>query len=39
MASQFMDPAGFSDESIEKNYANKDYHKIYAGEIIKVYKK
>ena len=39
MASQFIDPAGFEDNSIENNYANKDYHKVYIGEIIKVYKK
>lgn len=39
MASQFIDPAGFEDASIENNYANKDYHKVYIGEIIKVYKK
>lgn len=39
MASQFFDPAGFVDSSIENNYANKDYHKMYIGEIIKVYKK
>ncbi len=39
MASQFIDPAGFEDADIEKNYANKDYHKIYVGEILKVYKK
>ena len=29
MASQFIDPAGFIDSSIENNYANKDYHKEY----------
>lgn len=39
MASQFIDPAGFADASIENNYAKKDYHKVYVGEIIKVYKK
>lgn len=39
MASQFFDPAGFVDSTIENNYANKDYHKMYIGEIIKVYKK
>ena len=39
MASQFFDPAGFVDSSIENNYANKDYHKMYIGEILKVYKK
>ena len=39
MASQFIDPAGFADASIENNYANKDYHKMYIGEIIRVYQK
>lgn len=39
MASQFLDPAGFVDAAIENNYANKDYHKMYIGEIIKVYKR
>ncbi len=39
MASQFIDPKGFEDENIEKNYAAKDYHKVYIGEIIKVYAK
>lgn len=39
MASQFIDPAGFADAAIENNYANKDYHKVYVGEIIKVYMK
>ena len=39
MASQFIDPKGFEDENIEKNYAAKDYHKVYIGEILKVYKK
>ena len=39
MASQFIDPAGFVDESIENNYAQKDYHKMYIGEIVKVYAK
>lgn len=37
MASQFIDPAGFEDATIESNYAKKDYHKIYIGEILKVY--
>ena len=39
MASQFIDPKGFEDENIEKNYAAKDYHKVYIGEILKVYAK
>lgn len=39
MASQFIDPKGFEDESIEKNYSAGDYHKVYIGEIVKVYSK
>ncbi len=39
MAGQFLDPAGFIDGAIENNYANKDYHKMYIGEILKVYAK
>ncbi|MBR6786221.1 MAG: flavin reductase [Clostridia bacterium] len=39
MASQFIDPKGFEDEAIEKNYAAGDYHKVYIGEILKVYAK
>ena len=39
MAGQFLDPAGFIDGAIENNYANKDYHKMYIGEILKVYTK
>lgn len=39
MASQFIDPKGFEDESIEKNYSAGDYHKFYIGEIVKVYSK
>ncbi len=39
MASQFIDPAGFEDKNIEKNYASGDYHKVYIGEIVKVYAK
>ena len=39
MASQFLDPSGFIDPSIESNYSKKDYHKMYIGEILKVYKK
>lgn len=35
-AFQDMDPKGFIDESIENNY-NGDYHRIYIGEIVKVY--
>ncbi len=39
MASQFIDPKGFEDDSIEKNYSAGDYHKVYIGEIVKVYSK
>jgi flavin reductase (DIM6/NTAB) family NADH-FMN oxidoreductase RutF len=31
---QDMDPAGFIDDGIDKNYAAKDYHRIYFGEIL-----
>ncbi len=31
---QMMDPAGFLDPGIEKNYPIKDYHMIYYGEIL-----
>lgn len=37
LASQFIDPAGFADPSVESVYPDKDYHKIYVGEILKVY--
>lgn len=36
IAFQDMNPEGFLDESIESNY-NGDYHRIYIGEIVKVY--
>lgn len=32
--SQDFDPAGFKDASIESNYPNKDYHRVYFGEIV-----
>ncbi len=32
-----MDPDGFLDESIMKNYPNNDFHKIFVGNIEKVY--
>lgn len=38
-AVQDIDPAGFIDKDIDKNYAAKDYHRVYVGEIIKVLKK
>lgn len=37
--SQFLDPKCFIDTSIEKNYNNGDYHKMYVGKIIKGLKK
>ena len=33
---QDMDPEGFIDQSIEKNYPIQDYHRIYFGEILTV---
>ena len=36
IAFQDMNPKGFIDESIENNY-NGDYHRIYIGEIVKVF--
>lgn len=33
---QNVDPKSFLDESIEKEYVNYDYHKMYVGEIVKV---
>ena len=32
---QFISPEGFIDIDLDKNYENKDYHKMYGGEIIK----
>ncbi len=31
-----LDPSNFYDEEIETNYPEKDYHRVYIGEIIKV---
>ncbi len=36
LAYQDMSPEGFLDESIMKNYANNDFHRVYVGEIVKV---
>lgn len=36
LAYQDMKPDGFLDESIIKNYANNDFHRIYVGEIVKI---
>ena len=33
--SQFIEPSCFLDEAIGSNYPGKDYHKMFAGEIIK----
>ena len=32
---QFISPEGFIDVDLDKNYENKDYHKMYVGEIVK----
>ena len=37
IAVQALDPAGFLDPSIESNYDGGDYHKVFIGEILKVY--
>jgi flavin reductase (DIM6/NTAB) family NADH-FMN oxidoreductase RutF len=34
---QDMDPAGFLDGAIRKNYPDDDYHRIYFGEILAVF--
>ncbi len=34
---QDMDPRGFVDKTIQKNYAANDYHRVYFGEILSVY--
>lgn len=34
---QDMDPAGFVDKTIQKNYSARDYHRIYFGEIVAVF--
>ncbi len=31
-----LEPQNFLDDNIESNYPNKDYHRIYIGEIIKI---
>lgn len=36
---QDIDPGNFLDPGIEKNYPLKDYHRLYIGEIIKVFNK
>lgn len=37
LAYQDISPKGFLDDSIMKNYANNDFHRMYVGEIIKCY--
>lgn len=39
IAQQDMNPDGFIDAGIDDNYAKKDYHTTYVGEIIKVLEK
>ena len=37
-AKQAFDPAGFIDPGIEENYPDGDYHSMFVGEIVGVYK-
>ena len=39
LACQDLDPKCFLDASIEGNYPNKDYHRVYVGEIVSVLKR
>lgn len=39
IAFQDLNPEGFLDKSIEKNYPSKDYHRMYVGKILKTYRK
>ena len=36
---QDLDPRGFLDPAIEKQYPNGDYHRVYVGEITKILKR
>lgn len=36
---QDLEPENFLDPDIDKNYANKDYHRMYIGEIVNCYAK
>lgn len=36
--SSVLECSKFLDSEIEKNYPNKDYHKVFIGEIVKAYK-
>lgn len=35
----FIKPECFIDKDLDKNYVNKDYHKMYIGEVVKVLEK
>ncbi|EKD26489.1 MAG: hypothetical protein ACD_79C01158G0001 [uncultured bacterium] len=37
MYRQDMNPKNFLLDDIEKNYAKKDYHRIFFGEILSIY--
>ena len=37
LAYQDMKPDGFIDEGIMNNYANNDFHRVYVGEIVRVF--
>lgn len=39
IAFQDIDPEGFVDENLAKNYSGDDYHRIYIGEIVACYSK
>lgn len=39
LAYQDIDPTGFIDECVDKNYPDKDYHRMYIGEIVSCYVK
>ena len=34
---QDIDPANFIDKDLDKNYPNKDYHRMYFGEIVQAF--
>ena len=36
---QDMDPKGFLDSEIQQNYPQKDYHRVYFGEILTAFVK
>ena len=39
IAVQTIDPSGFLDETIQKEYAANDYHRVYVAQIVKTYVK